>query len=246
MHWSPTRAWPRTKFLRTMLIAPAAALAACTGTNDSGTASDTTQTPNTAAGQATGTTASADATRNASAQVTAPAATPVTQVLQATPACDDDDDEPTPAQTEGPYFTPNSPARTSLLEPGMAGRRLTITGFVLTTDCQPIAGALLDVWQADDAGAYDTVGYRLRGHQFTDEHGAYTLATIVPGLYPGRTRHLHVKVQAPGGRVLTTQQYFPHEPRNARDGLYRPELALALTDQPDGSLAATFTYVLAG
>ena len=166
-------------------------------------------------------------------------------MLQATPACDDDDDDPTPAQTEGPYFTPNSPERTSLLEPGMPGRPLTITGYVLTTQCQPDAGALIDFWQCDDAGAYDNVGYRLRGHQFTDENGAYTLETIVPGLYPGRTRHLHVKVQAPGGRVLTTQQYFPNEPRNARDGIYRPELEMTVTDNPDGSQAATFTYVLA-
>ena len=247
MHWSPTSIWSRTKFLRTMLIAPAAAvLAACTGTNDSGTTSDAAQPHNAAAGQATGTTAAADATRSASAQGTAPAAMPSAQVLQATPACDDDDDDPTPAQTEGPYFIPNSPERTSLLEPGMPGRPLTITGYVLTTQCQPVAGALIDFWQCDDAGAYDNVGYRLRGHQFTDENGAYTLETIVPGLYPGRTRHLHVKVQAPGGRVLTTQQYFPNEPRNARDGIYRPELEMAVTDNPDGSQAATFTYVLAG
>ena len=247
MQWSPTRVWSRTKFLRTMLIAPtAAALAACIGTNDSGATSDATQPQNTAAGQATGTTASASATRSASAQGTAPATTPGVQVLQATPACNDDDDDPTLAQTEGPYFTPNSPERTSLLEAGMVGRPLTITGFVLTTDCQPIAGALIDFWQADDAGAYDNVGYRLRGHQFTDENGAYALETIVPGLYPGRTRHLHVKVQAPGGRVLTTQQYFPNEPRNARDGIYRPELEMDVTDNPDGSQSATFTYVLAG
>jgi protocatechuate 3,4-dioxygenase beta subunit len=68
----------------------------------------------------------------------------------------------------------------------------------------------------------------------------------VPGLYPGRTRHIHVKVQAPGGPVLTTQQYFPNEPRNARDSIYRPELEMAITDNPDGSQSATFTYVLAG
>ncbi len=39
--------------------------------------------------------------------------------------------------------------------------------------------------------------------------GRYTLETIVPGEYPGRTQHIHVKVQAPNGPILTTQIYFP-------------------------------------
>ena len=68
-----------------------------------------------------------------------------------------------------------------------------------------VARALLDVWHADDRGGYDTAGFRLRGHQFTDGSGRFELETIVPGLYPGRTRHIHVKVQAPNGPILTTQ-----------------------------------------
>jgi protocatechuate 3,4-dioxygenase beta subunit len=229
-----------------MLITPAAAaLAACTGKEASGGAAGASPAPNSSAGQSAET-VTASTQPAAAAQQATPAGTPLAQILQATPACGDDDDEPTPAQTEGPYFTPNSPERTSLLEPGMPGRRLTVSGYVLTTDCQPVAGALIDFWQADDAGQYDNVGYRLRGHQFTDENGRYELETIVPGLYPGRTRHIHVKVQAPGGAVLTTQQYFPNEPRNDRDGIYRPELEMTVTDNADGSQSATFTYVLAG
>ena len=50
------------------------------------------------------------------------------------------------------------PARTSLLEPGMGGTRIVLTGSILTTDCRPIAGALLDFWQADDRGEYDNSG----------------------------------------------------------------------------------------
>src|ERR671923_135913 len=49
--------------------------------------------------------------------------------LVPTPACGDDDDEPTPRQTEGPYFTPNSPKRTSLLEPGMTETHLVVSGM---------------------------------------------------------------------------------------------------------------------
>src|SRR5689334_18639818 len=56
---------------------------------------------------------------------------------------------PTPSQTEGPYYKAGSPERTSLREAGLSGPPLTITGYVLSTKCQPIAHALLDFWQAD-------------------------------------------------------------------------------------------------
>jgi protocatechuate 3,4-dioxygenase beta subunit len=163
--------------------------------------------------------------------------------LAPTPACDDGDD-PTPAQTEGPYFTPDSPHRASLLEPGLGGRRLVVTGTVLTTGCRPVVLALLDFWQADDAGRYDNQGYRLRGHQFSDVDGSWRLDTIVPGLYTGRTRHIHVKVQAPDGPVLTTQLYFPGEPENDRDGLFSPALLLSGVHDTAGTRRGSFTFVL--
>jgi protocatechuate 3,4-dioxygenase beta subunit len=165
--------------------------------------------------------------------------------LAPTPACDDGDDT-TPAQTEGPYFTPDSPARASLLEAGMGGQRLVVAGTVLTTDCRPVQRALLDFWQADDAGRYDNQGYRMRGHQFSDADGAWRLETVVPGLYSGRTRHIHVKVQAPDGPVLTTQLYFPGEPGNDRDGIFRPELVLSDVRDRGDARQGSFTFVLAG
>ena len=165
------------------------------------------------------------------------------QTLPATPACGDDDDDLTIAQTEGPYYTPNTPERTSLLEPGITGTRLLVTGYVLSTGCTPVAQALVDFWHCDDAGVYDNVGYRLRGHQFTDDAGRYSLETILPGVYPGRTRHIHVKVQAPNQPVLTTQLYFPGEPANARDGIYNPALEMALENGSDGQLGS-FNFVL--
>ncbi|HET6750720.1 MAG TPA: intradiol ring-cleavage dioxygenase [Actinomycetes bacterium] len=179
-------------------------------------------------GRAAGTTA---------APTTSPATT-AAGALPPTPACDDGDD-PTPEQTEGPYFTPDSPERASLLEAGMAGDRLTLAGTVLATDCRPVRRALLDFWQADAGGQYDNQGYRLRGHQFTDAEGRFRLETIVPGLYPGRTRHIHVKVQAPDRPVLTTQLYFPGEAANDSDGIFRQELLL---DVAGGR--ASFTFVL--
>ena len=164
--------------------------------------------------------------------------------LTPTPMCgDDDDDDPTPSQTEGPFFTPRSPQRTSLRETGVTGTRFVVTGMVLTRSCRPVSGALVDFWQADDEGEYDNEGYRLRGHQFTDAQGRYRLNTVVPGLYPGRTRHIHVKVQAPRRPVLTTQLYFPGEARNARDGIFHPELLMKVAESPDGR-AGLFNFVL--
>jgi protocatechuate 3,4-dioxygenase beta subunit len=125
----------------------------------------------------------------------------------------------------------------------MPGTKLVVSGRVLSSGCQPIVRALIDVWQADARGDYDNAGFTLRGHQFTDERGRYQLETIVPGLYPGRTRHLHVKVQAPGQPALTTQLYLPGEPQNRRDGLFDPGLLLKLVDMADGQ-AGTFDFVL--
>ena len=162
--------------------------------------------------------------------------------LRPTPSCPGAA-PPTERQTEGPYFKPDSPLRASLVEPGMAGTKIVVTGMVLSTSCQPIARALIDVWHADDRGGYDNAGYRLRGHQFTDDQGRYRLETIVPGIYPGRTRHFHIKVQAPNRPVLTTQLYFPADAANARDPIFSRELVMQVRDGADGK-AATFDFVL--
>ncbi|MBI5566900.1 MAG: dioxygenase [Chloroflexi bacterium] len=149
----------------------------------------------------------------------------------------------TPAQTEGPYYTPDTPERTSLIEPEMTGTKLKLTGYVLDANCRPIANAWLDFWQADDEGEYDNAGYVMRGHQFTDANGRYQLETVLPGLYPGRTRHIHVKVQAPNGPILTSQIYFPGEPANAGDGIFDPALIADVQTTADG-LSGTFNFVI--
>jgi protocatechuate 3,4-dioxygenase beta subunit len=168
------------------------------------------------------------------------------EVLPPTPACGDDDDDPTLAQTEGPFYTPNNPERFSFREEGIVGDPLIVTGYVLSTACEPVPGALVDFWHCDDAGVYDNEGFRLRGHQFTDEEGVFYLETIVPGIYPGRTRHIHVKVQAPDNPVLTTQLYFPHdEEANARDGIFDAALLMDVEDAEEGEgEVGFFNFVL--
>jgi protocatechuate 3,4-dioxygenase beta subunit len=160
-----------------------------------------------------------------------------------TPECRDGDSTVTLSETEGPFFKPSSPARLELYEVGTAGQLFELSGLVLSRDCKPLAGALLDFWQANDAGEYDGSGFRLRGHQFTDTGGRYRLRTIVPGAYDRRTRHIHVKVQPPGGRLLTTQLYFPDEPKNSSDSFFRSEL-LMRTASIGPTLTGRFDFVL--
>jgi protocatechuate 3,4-dioxygenase beta subunit len=164
--------------------------------------------------------------------------------LPLTPECADADETPTPPSAEGPYFRPRSPERRVLRDPGMPGTPLVVTGRVLSVRGVAVAGALLDVWHADAAGVYDLRGTRCRGHQRADARGAYRLETVVPGHYPGRTRHLHVKVQAPGRPVLTTQIFLPGEPQNRRDGLYRDALAVKVVSAAATGVTATFDFVV--
>jgi len=161
--------------------------------------------------------------------------------LSPTPACGDDD--VTPANDEGPYFKPKSPERASLLEAGLTGDKLVVSGVVLTASCKPISGAILDFWQASNEGEYDNSGFRLRGHQNADRDGRFRLETVMPGLYPGRTRHIHVKVIVPGSTSLTTQLYFPGERLNARDGLFDPQLVMAMAEN-GGAKTGRFDFVL--
>jgi protocatechuate 3,4-dioxygenase beta subunit len=149
----------------------------------------------------------------------------------------------TPSLTEGPYFKANSPERSSLVESGMIGTKLTLSGYVLTPDCKPVPHALLDFWQANAEGQYDNSGFTLRGHQFTDENGHYQLETIVPGLYPGRTVHIHVKVQAPNRPTLTTQLFEPGESSNQSDSIYDARLLMNVQNV-NGGQVAVYNFVV--
>jgi protocatechuate 3,4-dioxygenase beta subunit len=166
----------------------------------------------------------------------------LTQELAPTPSCRDGD-EPTVRETEGPFFKPRSPERNDLREPGTKGRRFELSGLVLTRSCRPVHGAEVDLWHADEKGEYDNIGFRYRGHVITGPAGVFGFRTIVPALYSGRTRHYHVKVQAPGSHLLTTQLYFPDEPANLRDGLFQRELLMRVAHVGD-DLAGRFDFVL--
>jgi protocatechuate 3,4-dioxygenase beta subunit len=149
----------------------------------------------------------------------------------------------TSAATEGPYFKAGSPERSSLAD-NQPGKKLTLTGYVFNANCQPMAHAMLDFWQADSNGVYDNAGYTLRGHLFTDASGHYQLETVAPGLYPGRTGHIHVKAQAQGGPLLTTQLFFPGMTQNDADGIFDPQLLMQVQSTSSG-MADSFNFVIA-
>lgn len=151
--------------------------------------------------------------------------------------------QPSPPMAEGPYFKDGSPERTSLLEESTAGETLVLSGYVLSNLCEPIAGTRLDFWQTDGNGVYDNAGYSLRGHQFTDSAGSYELTTVIPGIYPGRTAHIHVKVEAPGRKPLTTQLFFPGA-ANEADRIFDARLLIDVWPAPAGWIGR-FDFVLA-
>ncbi len=161
--------------------------------------------------------------------------------LAITPSCDAGD-APTPRQTEGPFYSAGPPEKSDF-RPDAPGEPMVLLGFVLGPDCRPIAGARVDLWHTDSDGRYDNRGFRLRGYQASDERGRFGFETIFPGLYPGRTRHFHVKVQRPGGRILTTQLYFPDEPGNARDFIFDERLLMDVRQAVDGRVGR-FDFIL--
>ena len=146
--------------------------------------------------------------------------------------------QPTPRDMEGPVYKSGAPMRASIVEPGSKGERLELVGRVMAVDCRPVSGALLDFWQADEKGDYDNAGFRYRGKVTADAEGRYRIETILPPPYMGRPRHIHVKLQRPGGRVLTTQLYFPGESRGAD-----PALVVRMETRK-AALAARYDFVL--
>ncbi|MEV0372840.1 dioxygenase [Streptomyces sp. NPDC050636] len=175
--------------------------------------------------------------------------------LAVTPACSGHE---TPAAIEGPLFKPDSPERSDLITPGIRGVRLDLGGVVHDTACKPLPGTLIEFWQCDQNGDYDTSGFSLRGHQYTNSRGAFRLRTIIPRDYWGRwgqrAPHIHTQVQSPGGPVLITQLYFPDDTEaygrdfaalNAADRLLNRACTIRLTATPENTrYTGTFDFVL--
>lgn len=231
----------RRRVLLVLLTSAAFTLAACGGTVDD----SATSAP------------AASSSSSSSPAIETPTATPSSDVAEeATGSTDEAANEgeltasPTcipgvslKEQNEGPYYTPGAPERTDVTD-GAFGTPLTLTGYVLDANCQPVAGAIVDFWQADGNGSYDNIGYVLRGIQATDTNGNYTLTTVIPGHYPGRTEHIHVKITPPSGQTYTTQLYMPDSEANNGDRFYVTGMDLTVTSYDGSAMVATFDFVL--
>lgn len=186
----------------------------------------------------------------------------------------------TPWQTVGPFFhyalphpggadlTGASPAgaRLDLIPPGharldplaaapaAAGEKITIRGRVLDGAGEPVPDALLEIWQADGEGRYDT-NVRRFGRCATQDDGGFAFFTVRPGRPPGpgnslQASHIAVGVLGRGLlRRLVTRIYFADDPALDDD----PILALApaarrrtLLARPEGGGAYRFDIVLQG
>jgi catechol 1,2-dioxygenase len=124
----------------------------------------------------------------------------------------------------GPYFVEDAPIRMVIAHADEPGQRLYISGRILQNDCEtPITGAMLEVWQANDAGCYSinldcNTGnpgdddFNLRGKMFSNANGQYAFETILPGNYANRPMHIHIKITTPDGEILVSQIYFDSDP----------------------------------
>lgn len=167
----------------------------------------------------------------------------------------------TSSQTAGPFYPGEPVARMDITE-GISGVALELDLTCVDVDtCMPLVGAEVDLWGANADGDYsgyadfDTVGEDwMRGQQITGADGVARFTAIVPGSYPGRAVHLHVKVRPVGGGELTTQVYFPDatvasvlgeaayaasaaQTTNDRDGIYAGDTLVPL----EGSLAEGYS-----
>ena len=159
-------------------------------------------------------------------------------VISTTPGIDTDMCVLTPEQVEGPYFV-QAPIRSNIVE-DREGQALHLSLRIVDAEtCQPVAGALAEVWHCDAQGRYsaypedlarDPIGTLnlvreaggghvepvndkryLRGAQVTDDQGLVSFQTIVPGWYEPRVPHIHLKVFVEEQSYLTTQLYFTDE-----------------------------------
>jgi catechol 1,2-dioxygenase len=184
----------------------------------------------------------------------------------------------TASNVEGPFYVAGAPmldgATPALpMRADEPGKQLTFSGTVRSTNGRPLVSALVDVWQADDAGLYSQFApeipeWNLRGRVRTDEEGRFAFRSVVPapydipglphtarlldvlGLEPHRPAHVHLKIAAAGHRDLTTQVYFAGDPWLEQDvvGAAKPSLVTELRDVPGAerpARACTFDFVLA-
>ena len=165
------------------------------------------------------------------------------------------------AYGQGPFYTANAPAiqNDMLADSNEVGTRLILSGQVLNLACsEVIPNTEIDIWHANDDGAYDNTGYNLRGKATSNSQGFYVFETIKPGLYLNganyRPSHIHFKITPPNFPTLITQLYFAGDPHIASDaaasitsGTFNAtNRIIPLTTNANGDLEGTWDIVING
>lgn len=151
--------------------------------------------------------------------------------------------EPTAPQTEGPFF-PDFDIKESdadlVFMKGKSqrakGNIVILRGIVQDQMCEPVKGAIVELWQACHTGKYKHASdpnpaeldpnFQYYAKVRTDEKGRFSIRTIIPGAYPAtadweRPPHLHFKISLRGFNELTTQTYFKGHPLNKTDKILK-------------------------
>lgn len=124
-----------------------------------------------------------------------------------------DDDAQSHAALLGPFWRANAPVCDSgdcIAREGTQGTPLEARGTVFDAQGAPLAGAVVDVWQASPVGLYENQdstqpNMNLRGRFKTDAQGRYFFRSVRPAGYP-------VPTDGAGGELLRAQQRHPHRP----------------------------------
>ena len=158
-----------------------------------------------------------------------------------------------PTETIGPYPSLTDLFRSDIRE-GKSGTPLTLALTVVNTNsnCGPVSGANVEIWQCDAAGNYSQYGSQtaqtyLRGIQTTDSNGQVTFTTIFPGWYQGRATHIHIEVVRNGQSVKVTQLAFPESVNDAvyATGVYASRGRNPTVNTADGIFADSISSELA-
>jgi protocatechuate 3,4-dioxygenase beta subunit len=121
--------------------------------------------------------------------------------------------KPTQWNEIGPFYKRLAPDHAQLRTSNDPGLPLAVSGAVFGSRGDALAGAKIEIWQADHHGLYDLDGYRFRAALQSDKTGKYSFHSVMPGHYPARVcQHVHYLVTAPGHKPLITQLYFATDP----------------------------------
>jgi protocatechuate 3,4-dioxygenase alpha subunit len=115
---------------------------------------------------------------------------------------------PTAEMTLGPFFPREFAEGANDLASG-AANAIEITGRVTELDGEPLDNVILEIWQADGAGRFDSQDFPGWGRAATDAQGEYRFSTIRPGARPGRAPHINFLILYSGlMRQLQTVMFF--------------------------------------